>query len=333
MNYTQFNQQVKDGKLQSVYLFVGEEQFVKARCLSRLIDAAIGDGPAELNVSRFDESALADDVIAACLNMPLFANKRVVIYRDCPMLKATGKDTGEAALLEYIKQPAEDAVLVFYMQDKADSRKALTKAIGKDAKVEFTQLSDADIHRFLSVDAKQRGLMVTRGAIERLIAYSGKDMSTLVNEMDKAVAYAYPATTIDETAIEAICTRTIEAEAFAIVDDLVAGRIQKAQRQLDELLQDAGATQALFGAIAYRLRMVLSAREALDAGKSQKDAAKQIKGHPFVVNKAFADARRFSAARLRQGLAALAEADAAIKSGRMRERVALNHALSKTFGI
>ena len=330
MQYTDLKKQIKQNQLQNVYVLYGNERFVLLRVQQSLIEAAIGSGTAEWNFSRFDETAKPDQVHAACQTLPVFGPRRVVLVQDCPAF-AAGDKADEAGWLHAVEQVPQETVLIFSLRYKPDGRKALTRAL-KSGMVVFDTLSEAEAIRFVLADGKRRGYVVDYQAVEQLLFNVGRDMAAVASEMEKAYAYASEDRHVTREVIETVGSHNVEADAFRITDLLLQGQMQRAQQMLDVFVQNGGALQMLLGAIVYRLGELLTAREALDAKKSEKQAAQLLKGPSFATARTVRQAKQYTQKRIVQAICALAQGDYLVKSGQMPERIALDMALSRAFG-
>jgi DNA polymerase-3 subunit delta len=86
-------------------------------------------------------------------------------------------------------------------------------------------------------------------------------------------------------------------------------------------VQDAFSS---WGMIIRQFRLLLLAREVLDSGGGESEAAQALASPPFVARKALGQARAFSMARLEQIYHRLLEIDEGAKTGRMPLELALD---------
>lgn len=334
MEYKQLKKQIQQKQLSSCYVLYGAEQFVKLRTLDRLCQAALEGGDPGWNQNVLEEKATADEIYAACQTLPMFAPHRVVIVKESPLLKNGGGTAGEETLLSLIDTLPAETVLIFLLEGKPDGRRKLTAALKKkDALVEFSTMTEYEIFSWLKAYAAQRGKAVQPQALETLVQWVGTDMQTVATEMEKVCSYAENKELITKEDVQAVASQTLEANAFAIVDLLLQGKRERAARQMDLLFEDGGSVQMFMGAVAYRLRQLLAARQGWEEGKSLSAAAAKVQGPRFAAQKTATQAKTMKTETLRQGLVALTEADFAIKSGRVRDdRAALETALWQAFG-
>ena len=333
MEYRQLKKQIQQKQFLSCYVLFGVEQFVKMRTLEKLCQAALEEGDPGWNQTVLDEKASAEDIFAACQTLPMFAPHRVVIVKECPLLKQGGGTAGEETMLSLIETLPPETILVFVLEGKPDGRRKLTAAMKKrDAMVEFATMTEHEIFAWLKAYAAQRGKAVEPQALETLLQRVGTDMQTIATEMEKTCCYAEQSDQITRKDVLAVSSQTLEANAFEVVDLLAAGRRQQAAEQIDLLLREGHSIQMFMGAVAYRLRQLLAARQGWEEGKSVQAAAAKVQGPRFAAQRTAKQAKAMRTEHLRQGLAALTEADYAIKSGQMKDdRAALETALWQAF--
>ena len=77
----------------------------------------------------------------------------------------------------------------------------------------------------------------------------------------------------------------------------------------------SGELMRIIGSLVNHVGRVQRCRQLAEEGIRPKDAASRLKMHPFVAEKAFAQAANFSAEELGDVLVRLAELDAAAKGG------------------
>ena len=165
MDYLALNDAIKKGELGNLYLFQGEENFTKERSLRRIMELWKDQLP-EINLSVYQDTSREDELVAAINALPMMADRRLVVVKDCPALQSRGGDMPQ--LLETVKDLPETTMAIFFMRGKADGKRSLTKAL-KPYAVEFPRLGEKEMLQYLRVDARRRGLAWDGGAAERLI--------------------------------------------------------------------------------------------------------------------------------------------------------------------
>lgn len=335
MEYRQLRKQIQQKQWNSCYVFYGTEQFVKMRTLDKLCQAALEDGDPGWNQTVLDEKASADDIFTACQTLPLFASHRVVIVKECPLLKQGGGTSGEDTLLSLIDHLPPETILIFVLEGKPDGRRKLTAALKKkDVMIEFSTMTEQEIYAWLKAYAAQRGQTIEPQAMGTLVQCVGMDMQTVATEMEKVCCYAEKKNIITRKDVLSICSQTLEANAFEVIDLLAEGKRIQASKKIDLLLLEGNSVQMFMGAVAYRLRQLLSARQGWEEGKTLQAAAAKVQGPRFAAQRTARQAKTMKTQDLRNGLMAIAEADFAMKSGQIRnDRAAMEMALWKAFPL
>jgi DNA polymerase-3 subunit delta len=299
-----------DADLDPVYLIVGGDRPKIARALQRL-RTRMGEDDVEMLSAR---EATGDDAVAACNALGLFGGgRRLVIVEEVERWKAA--DT--AAVATYLEAPGSDTVLALTGEVKGDS--ALGKAVAKRGQVLAYDVSKRGLPAWVAERLKQAGATADPDATRALVALVGDDVDALAGEVDKLAVWAGG---------ERITTRDVE--------NLVAARAEPAIFELTDawgrrdVAATLGACEALLdrsersrrdelarvaGALAAHVTRVRACQALAAEGVSSRDAASRLKVHPFVAQKAFAQAENFSVEELRGAVVRLAELDHAVKGG------------------
>ena len=319
MRYDVLNSQLKKGQLSNIYLFTGEENFVKERSLRRLIDVAI-TGIEEFNVTIFDEDAMEEEITAAIEQLPLMSAYRVVIVKDCPALKSTGSDMKH--LTEKIDEIPSTTILVFYMRDRADGKRTLSKKL-KPYSVEFPHLNRSEISAFLCAYAKQNSIGFPQRAIDLLVDQVGEDsMETLVLETEKLFSIVDKGKSIEVETIKKYATKNVEAKAFEMIDAVLNSKMEKIEEQSEAILAE-GSIFSVIGAFSYRLRSLMEAQELQEQGLSFAQAQSKMSGPAFAKNTTWQQAKKLSPKGAQRALLAFSEAEYGRKNGKFNDKQCL----------
>ncbi|WP_242345158.1 DNA polymerase III subunit delta [Anaeromyxobacter terrae] len=175
------------------------------------------------------------------------------------------------------------------------------------------------------------GKRVDRAGEARLGALVGEDARTLASEVAKLAAYVGDRKVIGAEDVDAVVTRVAPDPFFALGNAVEARDLPQALGVLDRAIADGGSPFMLLGSLASTVRRMIVERERARRavgdrriGSSREweaevfplvpeDEAKGKKPYGFWMK--YQAALRFSRAELLDGLAALAEADVAMKSG------------------
>ena len=80
----------------------------------------------------------------------------------------------------------------------------------------------ATLESWIGAMAKKNHKSISKPAIMKLLDAVGSDMVNISTELDKLIAYTYGRDTIEISDIEAVCSVSISAKVFDMVDALSA---------------------------------------------------------------------------------------------------------------
>lgn len=174
----------------------------------------------------------------------------------------------------------------------------------------------ADMEVWITKTTKAQGGTMDPAAARRLTELVGTDTRQAAQEIAKLLTYVNWSRPVAAADVEAVSILTAEPDIFAMVDAMADGRVGDAQRLLHRLLETQEAFSS-WGMIIRQFRLVLLAREVIDRGGGETQAAQALAVHPYVAGKALKQARRFTLTALEHIYHRLLEIDEAAKTGRM----------------
>lgn len=330
MDFQGFYQSLKENRIERIYVFSGQEEFIKASALRDLRKKILPEGLEEMNEALLENPG-ADALIAAAETLPMLGEKRLVVVKECALL-TSGKAKDEAAdserLLEYIKNLPDTACIVFYMTANPDKRKKLTAALMKQACcVQFDPLDDINLAKWMRGRLKGHGKTISPGNAQLLAFTSGRDLTQLSGEIDKLVSFSGDRGEITQDDIESVATRTVECSIFELMDALVAGKRAQSLQLLSHLLESGEQRIGILAMMLRQYRQLLYLRMMMQDNLPQSEQMKRLAVAPFVYKRLLAQVKAYSIEKLKECVDLCVDADYAIKSGRMREDAALDRVM------
>ena len=328
MNWNEFYQSVKAGDIAPVYLFTGPEAYIKREALETLRAKLLPPGLEALNDATL-EGVTAQQITDAAETMPMMCDRRVVTVRDwAPLLsgKAKNEEAETAWMQKWLENPPQSCALVFYMREEPDGRKKLTALLKKKATVvSFDPLTDAELSRWCARRLKPLDKRIAPAALNTLSYMAGRELTRLSGELDKLAAYIGGGREeITEADVRAIVPASLEYNVFELLNSLLAGDVQKGQQTVNSLLQGGQTTMGLLAMLTRQIRQLAHMKCALDAGGNVQSVQELLKMHPYAAKQTARQCARLSAGWLIDLFEKCVEADYAVKSGRLRDRDALD---------
>ena len=256
------------GRPDRLYIFHGEETYLRDHYLGRLREAVLTGGLGEFNrhdLSAKDMSPHALEEAVDCL--PMMAERTLVEITDFDLFKAGEKE-------EYIRilSNLPDYCCLVFLYDvleyKPDARTKLAQALkAHGTAVNFARQGQRELTDWVRRHFKAQGKEIDLRLCEELIFLCGDLMQNLQQEISKISSYAR-GDRITREDIEAVATPELSAVVFRIAEAIGEKNYDKAAKVLGELYQMQKSPYEIMSALGKQQRQLYSARLALDSGRN-----------------------------------------------------------------
>ncbi|MCK5315959.1 MAG: DNA polymerase III subunit delta [Anaerolineales bacterium] len=310
-----------------VYILHGEDEFAIAQAVATLEEKMGEETTAVLNSSRLDGRSLSlNELKTAVSALPFLSARRlVVVTQPSSSLNSQGLQNKFKQILEGLP-PTTGLILIEYKTLRKNNW-LLKWAQGAGSKAfvrVFPTRKGGAMARWIQEQAQAAGGQITPQGAALLASLVGEDARLAYQEVQKLVAYTnYDERPIDAEDVENLTAFVGQGDIFALVDALGNQNARIASGTLRQLLEKQDALP-VFGMIVRQIRLLLLAREVLDAGGREVDVAREIKIHPFVAGKITTQSRHFTMQELERVYHHLLDIDEAIKTGKMAGDLALD---------
>ena len=303
------------GQPGQLYIFHGEETYLRDHYLNRLREVILAGGLGEFNrhdLSAKDMSPHALEEAVDCL--PMMAERTLVEVTDFDLFKAGEKD--REGYIRILSNLPDYCCLVFLydvLEYKPDARTKLAQAVkAHGTAVNFARQSPRELADWVRRHFKAQGKDIDPRLCEELIFLCGDLMHSLQQEVGKIAAYA-KGDKITRADIEAVATPQLSAVVFRIADAIGEKNFDRAAATLGELYQMQKSPYEIMGAFGKQMRQLYSARLALDRQKNAAWVA-GLWGMRYPADRLLVSARRFSLQWCRRAVVRCAQTDLAMKS-------------------
>ena len=294
-------------ELEPAYLLTGSDRPKIERALRRLRERFGEDAIERLSA----KDATGDDAVAACNAMGLFAaGGRLVLVDEVERWKAADAK----AVAEYLAAPAPETVIALVGEGLRKDA-PLAKAIAKKGDVLVYEVSKRELPRWVGEQFARHGVKTTAEATRALIELVGDNLQELSTEIEKLSIWAGH-DQIGQDEVELLVTARADVPPFVLTDAWGrrdVGAVLGACESILERSTRSGEPYMLVGRRAAHVRRVQSCQNLDLAGVRPREAAGELKMHPFAAEKAFEQSRNFSVEELREAIVRLADLDLALK--------------------
>lgn len=342
----------------TLYLLHGDDEIAMRETLARLYEQLGEPTLRDLNTTRLEGRGLSLSALQdACGAAPFIARRRMVVVEgyftwllsrtregeapaEAELSPAPGKPRGLEELTPVLEQIPPTTALVFIEGRTLPGRHAMLAWCATQGERAWVRLFEAprpsDLPGWILRRAEHHGGRFEREAAQLLALAVGEDLSRLDAELTKLLTYVDRARPVTAEDVRRLTPESAETDVFAMVDAIGQRDGPKAIHLLHKMLgeQDTGYIMAM---VVRQIRLLLLAREALDAGPRairlgetlRAIAVRETERIPdFVAEKLETQARRFTMPALEKLFGQLRDLDEDIKTGRIAASVGMEAMLA-----
>lgn len=327
--------QLKANEFSNVYMFYGEEGYLKEYYVKKLKAAVVEPAFADFNLHEYEgRDTSITEILQDAEMLPMMAERSFLLVHDYPLDKSSN-DLEE--LKAFFKDVPDTCVLVFWfdsieIDEKKNSKwKTIIKQFDKaGSAVRLEKRTEGDLVKLLISYAKKRNCAIDSQNARYLISVVGNDIKSLFNELDKICAYSSNGNITKEN-IDNLATKSLQARVFDLSKNILNGNSDMAYTILNNLMAQKESEIAVLSVMASCYIDMYRVKCAKAAGESEMNVGEYFsyKGREFLLRNAARDSRSLSFEGLRQSIDVLSQADEMLKSSTVDNRVILEEAIAK----
>lgn len=323
----ELKRQIKEKTLKPLYLFYGDETYLKELYTSRIAEQIPDGGFPEFNHIKLEGSAVPfSDYDDAWESFPMMTDRKLILIKDSGIFKLRkskddlhSTDELKEFWTEKFKRISEDTVVIFD-ETNVDKRSALYKAASKaGAVIEFDYLSEADLVTWVVKQCLDSKKKISKDTAYYLITRCDPGLNNINNELQKLLTFCDEE--IYKSDIDRVVSKSLQVITFELSDAIMAHDVQKAMTVLNDLktVKENAFTimYLLFSNFDKMLHVKLLGNAATG------EIAAKIGAAPFIARKYIESSRGFSEDALTRMVIRVPEIDLAIKEGKTDDWTAL----------
>lgn len=314
---------LKERAFDPVYYFFGDDDFLKEAKTRELVDAAVDPSTRDFNLELRRGAEIDAETLDALLGTPpMLAERRVVVLRDVDKLKKDAR----MVLLRYLDRPAPDVVLVLVSPAGVKSDKLVAD---RSTAVEFAPLTGDRLPKWVAYHAETAlGRRITSDAASLLVEAVGADLAQLAVELEKLASYTTE--TIDERAVSEVVGVRRGESLGDLLDAVAAKEASAALALLPGVLQQPKTSAVSI--VMFLTTQVLAMSYGVAARESGTPSRALFNEYMALLKESGAfpgrpwgeavtawsrNTDRWTSASVDAALAALLDADAALKETKL----------------
>ncbi len=332
-----------EGKKPIVYILRGDDEEAISSHIKKFYSGLGELDMAEMNTSRLDgKNSSLNDIRSAALALPFLTERRLVIVEDpAKPFDGKGKEAQQKEFLSLLDSLPQSTGLVLVLPDSMHYKKGWEKyhskhwlinwATGAGAKaliVDCPLPTERDMPGWIRRKAAELGGQITPQAAATLAEFIGSNTRRGTQEIIKLLTYANYERPVDDDDVRRLTSQDHQTDVFTLVDAIGNRDGEKALDMAHLLLEEMDFIP-LFGMIIRQFRLLIQAREIIDAGGNENDIKDRLRLHPYVAQKIHNQAGKFSLNSLEDIYHQLLEIDLGEKTGEMPGDLALDVLVAK----
>ncbi len=316
--YQSFKKELSDGKLGSLYLFHGEESYLRDYYLEQMKKKLLPPGMESFNYHTLQGKTLSMESLSGLVDaLPMMSERTLLVVEDYDLFKAPEAErTQMVALLEDLPDYCCLVFLYRTIPYKGDGRiKKLTAVLNERGKiVSFARQSQADLTDWIGRRFRALGHSITREDAQYLIFLCGDLMHGLIPEIEKIASYA-KTERITKRDIDAVAIPIVEAVVFQMTDALTAKDFDKAFAILNDLYTLRQEPIMILAVLGRHFRHLYTARIALENNHTSRFVMSLCgMRSSYPAEKLMQTAHRYGTGWCKHAMKRCAETDLTMKS-------------------
>lgn len=315
------DEDIKNNTLNGVYLIYGTETYDVQRYVEKM-KKSIPNLQNGVNFFTLDKTNI-DSLKDTMDSVSFFGLRKFILVKDINL-------KFNKAVLEDITNPE---LLLVFVEESVDKRTAEYKYLAKNAKVvECNKLNEKDAVMFVIRTLSSYKIKVTEDTAKYLISVCTQDKQILINEFRKIVAYLGEDSILTKEVIDKICSKTLDAKIFDLMDFVLAKKKTEALNMLDDLIASktyiGQITSMMFKQIKQMYEIKLMEEKIRKEGINV-NIATTLGIHPFVYSKLNGFAKSYTKTELENILLDFDEYDTGMKQGKIDAIIGLKQIILK----
>lgn len=305
------------GKPDPVYVFHGEEEFLRAELLAAAPDIFVPDeGTRSFNFDLlFGSETNLQSVLSLAQSYPVMAEWRLVIVKEADKVlkakattsKSKGKAKSEDLLSNYLSSPQPETVLILDMTKLGPRNQSPYKELAANSTVvEFGVLKEPAVQDWVKQRAKILGKHLTDSGARLLVGHLGTSLRTHANELEKLITYVGDRQEINDADIETVVGASRAYNVFELTKAIGnANKAQAVEIALRMIAHDKDQRHLLMVMISRYMEQLVITQEMLLKGEKEAAIAEAIElrgGAAYFVREFITAAKRYRRERLDHAL-------------------------------
>lgn len=314
---------IRNRKFKNIYLFYGEEEYLKRHYQKLLINNLLTKEAEIMNLDSFDGKVSSVESISdAFVTLPFMSPYRVIVVKDSNLFFTGRKDDTEK-MNDYLKEIPISSVIIF-IESKIDKRSKFYKYVAKEGRaVEFKAPYEKDLVKWVKHLFNEHNKTIKDDTALYLLRTVAHNMDNVFKESQKLIDYKKDETEILKSDINEICTKSTETKIFDLIDALALKKTDIALSIYHNLLNMKEHPLMILTMITRQFRLIIQTIKLREMGALNNEIAETLGIRDFVVRECLKQSANFDSETLLVALKECLDIDVDIKTGRKNDKLAV----------
>lgn len=323
-NFLTLKKQLKEKNIGTLYLFFGEETFVKDSYSDYMKTLVPDDDFSDFNRIFLDGRDFDPDRIDSAIDaFPVMSEKKLVMIKDSGIFKAKPDLPADAVSFWTNKlKNLPDFVIVVFDEYDVDKRSSAYKTAAKyGLAVEFRYLKQYELTAWIVREAQKNGKKISKSVAEHLLELCDPGLNNVRNELYKLFNYCDDE--IYESDVDKVVSKPLSVIIFDISDAISEGDGDKAVTILLRLKDSKASAFGILYLLSSNFDRFLHTKLLLNEGLNYAAISQRLGISHSAAARYAEKSRKFSEDFLIGRICKTAEYDLKIKQGLIDEWTAL----------
>lgn len=316
MFYEELKSSIKDGKIASLYIFQGQEEFLIEHMIGEIKKLLIEEWSEMMNFKSFAELPPVNEAEDFLETLPVMAERKLAVFRKCGLFSGNIKNKSQ---WENLMANVADFNCVIIWEDAPEKGKtpsSVRKAAEKSGVVvDFPLRTEANLKTWITKFAASKGKTIDQKNALYLINSLERKMRVIKTEFEKIVSFS-KGNQITREDIDSVIVKPAVENVFGVIDAIFDGRREVCYNLLYTLRSLKQEPVNILSLLSGQLITIYKAKLYLLEGKSHSETS-AILGGGFKNEMSTRKAEKIKLENIQTLIELCYEADKNIKQGKI----------------
>jgi len=332
MRYKDVLSDIKENKLQKIYLFYGKENYLKDTILKKITE---NSSESALNDFKYriiyGENFLINEIIEEIQTTSFFSNEKTIIIKKAGKINKTDREK----IIEFIEKwdcrNSPNRVIFIYDNEKPDKKLVdIVKKKGSVVNFELTDIRTLNI--WIKAKFKKSNKKITEDALYYLKSMTDSNLSQIFNEIEKIDLYTEGKHLVQKEDILGAIGGSESLNIFKIMDDIGEKNLKSAMNGMVSLNNSSMHHLSVLAMVHRQIRLILQIKLFEEEKRDFQYIKQQLKLPEFIINKLIHQSQKYSFKEIFEAYNLLVLADLGLKDGNKNPSIVLEEMVMQIMG-